>query len=81
MGTDFEKRTNTPDAEVTATIRDRRLLLKEIMEKYGFEAKTTSWWHFDIQGWEYMMEALQLQYVKKDNGFMECGPVYIATAC
>jgi D-alanyl-D-alanine dipeptidase len=32
-------------------IRNRELL-REVMERYGFVALETEWWHYDCQGWE-----------------------------
>ena len=32
-------------------IRNRDLL-REVMERHGFVALETEWWHYDCQGWE-----------------------------
>jgi zinc D-Ala-D-Ala dipeptidase len=32
--------------------RQNRTKLKSTMEKYGFEALSNEWWHYDYQGWQ-----------------------------
>ncbi len=29
-----------------------RALLREVMERHGFERFPPEWWHYDFQGWE-----------------------------
>jgi zinc D-Ala-D-Ala dipeptidase len=49
MGTGFDNFTDTAHSSFTALpaqILQNRLLLKSIMEKYGFVVLSTEWWHF-----------------------------------
>jgi D-alanyl-D-alanine dipeptidase len=49
MGTGFDNFTDTAHHNFTGlpqTVLDNRQLLKSIMEKYGFKAFDTEWWHY-----------------------------------
>jgi D-alanyl-D-alanine dipeptidase len=51
MGTGFDNFTDTAHHEFTclpATILQNRLLLKTTMEKFGFKALETEWWHYSL---------------------------------
>ena len=32
--------------------RERRALLRRVMEKQGFTVNPTEWWHFDYKDWK-----------------------------
>ena len=52
MGTPFDffdPRSWTEHSELTVTQRTNRLLLKTIMEKYGFKPYSKEWWHFTLK--------------------------------
>lgn len=51
MGTDLNTLKTIPLELLPEQIRERRMLLKTIMEKYSFEVCTTNWWHFDYIDW------------------------------
>ena len=36
----------------TAGERERRALLRRVMEKEGFTVNPTEWWHFDYKDWK-----------------------------
>jgi D-alanyl-D-alanine dipeptidase len=36
----------------TELARANRAKLRALMEKHGFQALSTEWWHYDFQGWE-----------------------------
>jgi zinc D-Ala-D-Ala dipeptidase len=51
MGTDFDNFSDTAHQGfkgLPTTILENRLLLKTIMEKYGFVSLDTEWWHFSL---------------------------------
>jgi zinc D-Ala-D-Ala dipeptidase len=51
MGTGFDNFSDTAHEDFTelpAKILDNRLVLKTIMEKYGFIGLDTEWWHFSL---------------------------------
>ena len=53
MGTDFDNFSDTAHQDFTglaSTILQNRILLKTIMEKYGFVSLDTEWWHFSLSG-------------------------------
>jgi D-alanyl-D-alanine dipeptidase len=51
MGTDFDNFSDTAHQDFTglsSTILQNRILLKTIMEKYGFVSLDTEWWHYSL---------------------------------
>ncbi|MER3463654.1 MAG: peptidase M15, partial [Chitinophagaceae bacterium] len=49
MGTDFDNFTDTAHQTfkyLPATVLENRMLLKNLMEQYGFKALETEWWHY-----------------------------------
>lgn len=51
MGTGFDcfhQRSHTLNQEINAQQRANRLLLKTLMEKYGFKNLAEEWWHFTL---------------------------------
>ena len=44
----FDKIANTANADVSSEAKKNRLLLKSIMEKYGFQNLWKEWWHFTL---------------------------------
>lgn len=49
---DFTERAHHDFMALPAKIRQNRWILKTIMEKYGFSAIDSEWWHYDLIGWE-----------------------------
>jgi len=49
---DFTERAHQDYMKVPAAARQNRWILKMIMEKYGFSAIDSEWWHYDLIGWE-----------------------------
>ena len=45
----FDPRSNTTNIEISFTARKNRLLLKSLMEKYGFVNFYMEWWHFTLK--------------------------------
>ncbi|MEP6616757.1 MAG: M15 family metallopeptidase [Ginsengibacter sp.] len=51
MGTGFDNFTDTAHSNFTglpAAILNNRIILKNLMEKYGFTALETEWWHYSL---------------------------------
>ncbi len=51
MGTDFDNFTDTAHhsfLQLPETVLENRKLLKTTMEKYGFKALSTEWWHYSF---------------------------------
>lgn len=48
----FEKKAHHSYKHPDPTVRQNRWILKSIMEKYGFVALSTEWWHYDLAGWK-----------------------------
>jgi len=51
MGTGFDNFSDTAHGDFTAlpqAVLDNRLLLKNVMENYGFVRLSTEWWHFSL---------------------------------
>ena len=44
----FDKTSNTANADISSEAKKNRLLLKSIMEKYGFQNLWKEWWHFTL---------------------------------
>ena len=49
---DFTEKAHSDYQEASEEALKNRLLLKTIMEKYGFTQFPTEWWHFDFNGWQ-----------------------------
>jgi D-alanyl-D-alanine dipeptidase len=45
----FDPKSGTEYADLTATQRANRLLLKTVMEKQGFKPYPKEWWHFTLK--------------------------------
>lgn len=57
MGTsydDFTERAAADHADLPDHILRNRRMLREIMDKAGFDVLPTEWWHYDRRGWESM---------------------------
>ncbi|HEX7458431.1 MAG TPA: M15 family metallopeptidase, partial [Ginsengibacter sp.] len=71
MGTDFDNFTDTAQQDFTglsSTILQNRILLKTIMEKYGFVSLDTEWWHFSLSGADnYELLNIPFDILKKIN--------------
>ena len=53
MGTefdDFTPRAGWAARDISATAKKNRLILKGVMEKFGFKALPSEWWHYDYSG-------------------------------
>lgn len=49
---DFTVKAHHAYNDLPENILNNRKLLKNIMEKHGFESITSEWWHYDYQGWK-----------------------------
>lgn len=49
---DFTDRAHGDYAGASPVAKQHRQLLKRVMEKHGFIALPTEWWHFDAAGWQ-----------------------------
>ncbi len=49
---DFSPRAHADAADVSEAAGKNRALLREVMERHGFRALRTEWWHFDDAAWE-----------------------------
>jgi zinc D-Ala-D-Ala dipeptidase len=49
---DFTEKAAHAYQNLPEEIRRNRWILKTIMEKYGFTAIKSEWWHYDLKGWE-----------------------------
>jgi len=50
----------------TADERARRTLLRQVMEKQGFQVNPTEWWHFDYEEWkQYPILNVRFEDLKK----------------
>lgn len=49
---DFSVRAHQGHADLPPEAIANRELLKSLMERHGFSAFATEWWHFDFAGWE-----------------------------
>jgi len=55
MGTEYDNFTEKAHfafSDLPENIKANRILLRNIMMKYGFNPIKTEWWHFDFSGWE-----------------------------
>jgi D-alanyl-D-alanine dipeptidase len=60
---DFTPRAHHEFADLPPEAIANRLLLRETMERHGFVALESEWWHYDFRGWE--------KYELMDVGFKE----------
>jgi D-alanyl-D-alanine dipeptidase len=49
---DFTPRAAHAFEDLPADARANRALLREMMEKHGFDPLPSEWWHYDFRGWE-----------------------------
>ena len=49
---DFTPRAAHAFEDLPADAKANRALLREVMEKHGFDALPSEWWHYDFRGWE-----------------------------
>ncbi len=70
MGTDFDNFSDTAHhafKNLSKEILENRLLLKLVMEKYGFKALETEWWHYALpNAAAYQLMDLPLNELKKN---------------
>jgi len=55
MGTEYDNFTEKAHfafSDLPENVKANRILLRNIMMKYGFNPIKTEWWHFDFSGWE-----------------------------
>lgn len=48
----FEKKAGHKFQDLPDNIKLNRWILKTIMEKHGFKAISSEWWHYDFRGWK-----------------------------
>lgn len=69
MGTDFDNFTDSAHhgfKDFPSQVIDNRLLLKNLMEKYGFKALETEWWHYSLpNSKEYELLNLSFKTLRK----------------
>lgn len=63
---DFTEKAHHDYSGCTLRAKENRAKLKELMEKYGFQALHNEWWHYDFKGWE--------KYPLSDKSFEELSP-------
>ncbi|MBU2444415.1 MAG: M15 family metallopeptidase [Bacteroidetes bacterium] len=54
MGTpydDFTEKSHIDYKKLSKNALTYRAILRSTMEKFGFEAMSSEWWHFDFKGW------------------------------
>lgn len=49
---DFTPRAHHDFTELPPEVLANRALLRETMERHGFEPLPSEWWHYDFRGWE-----------------------------
>lgn len=49
---DFTERAHSDYPHIPELAAFNRLLLRDVMERHGFQALPTEWWHFDFNGWK-----------------------------
>jgi D-alanyl-D-alanine dipeptidase len=49
---DFTDKAHQDYSDLSENQKNNRTLLREVMEKYGFEPHPFEWWHFDLKGWQ-----------------------------
>ena len=71
MGTGFDNFTDTAHhgySKLPETVLQNRLLLKSLMEKNGFQALDSEWWHYYLKDWN-KFELLDLDFKKLRKQF------------
>lgn len=58
---DFTPRAAHAFADLPPQVLENRRRLREVMEKHGFEALPSEWWHYDYRGWR-EFELLDLDF-------------------
>jgi D-alanyl-D-alanine dipeptidase len=71
MGTGFDNFSDTAHhafTELPTEVLQNRLLLKNIMEKHGFKALDTEWWHYYLSdGNEFELMDIDFKQLKSLN--------------
>ena len=49
---DFTDKAHQDYSDLSESQKNNRALLREVMEKHGFEPYPFEWWHFDLKGWQ-----------------------------
>ena len=49
---DFPERAGLDYEDLPEEVIRNRDLLRATMQRHGFEALPTEWWHYDCEGWE-----------------------------
>lgn len=49
---DFTERAGQTWSDLPPDALKNRALLRNVMERHGFKALSSEWWHFDFNGWE-----------------------------
>lgn len=55
MGTEYDNFTEKAHynyQDLPLKVKEKRILLRNTMMKYGFDGIETEWWHFDYKGWK-----------------------------
>lgn len=58
---DFSPKASHAFADLPAQVLEHRRLLRDVMEKHGFVALESEWWHYDYRGWD-RFELLDLSF-------------------
>ena len=69
MGTGFDNFSDTAHHAFTRlpkAVLQNRKMLRSIMQKYGFEAQSTEWWHYSIHKLKYF-EILDISFSELDK--------------
>ena len=62
---DFTPRAAHEFADLPADVLANRARLREVMERHGFEALPSEWWHYDFKGWrEYDLMDVPLETLR-----------------
>jgi D-alanyl-D-alanine dipeptidase len=62
---DFTSRAAHDFADLPADVAANRALLREVMERHGFEPLPSEWWHYDFKGWrEYELMDVDLSELR-----------------
>jgi zinc D-Ala-D-Ala dipeptidase len=49
---DFTERAHHDFGDLGEEVKENRRILRETMERHGFVALSSEWWHYDFRGWE-----------------------------
>lgn len=49
---DFTEKAHSDYQNISSSAMKNRAVLKQVMEKHGFEQFEFEWWHFDFSGWK-----------------------------